>query len=188
MRLVVGLGNPGKKYQLSRHNFGFLVIEHLARIHKVRFFLPRFKGRTARISIDGERIMLLKPWTYMNLSGQSVALAVRALKINPEQLIVIHDDLDLELGQIKLGFSLSSAGHKGLESIIEHLGTKDFYRVRLGIGKPKDKEEVVEYVLDRFSEEEMIKLEEVVKQAGHAVEVLVKQGLGQAQNLFHKRS
>ena len=187
MRLVVGLGNPGKRYKLSRHNFGFLVVEHLARIHKVRFFLPRFRGRTARIRINNQWVLLLKPHTYMNLSGVSVALAIQGLRLTPEQLIVISDDMDLELGHIKLGFGLSSAGHKGIESIIEHLGTKDFYRIRLGIGKPEKKEEVVEYVLSKFSAEEMIKVEEVVHKASEAVEVLVKEGLAQAQNLFHKR-
>jgi peptidyl-tRNA hydrolase, PTH1 family len=187
VRLIAGLGNPGKEYKFSRHNFGFMVVDHLAQAHKVRYFWPRFQGRAAKVVIGEEEVTLLKPHTFMNLSGVSVAAAMKKLNLYNEQLIVIHDDLDLPLGAIKIGFGLTSAGHKGLESIIEQLGTKDFHRIRLGIGKPENKDQVMDYVLMPFAKADRDKLDAVIADAGSAVETLVKDGLEKAQNLFNKR-
>jgi len=131
--------------------------------------------------------MLLKPYTYMNMSGKSVSQSLRRMNLYPDQLIVIHDDLDLKLGQIKVGFSLKSAGHKGLESIIQEIGSKDFFRIRLGINKPHNQEEVIDYVLQPFLKEEQEQAEKMVEAACEAVEVLVKDGLEKAQNTFNAR-
>jgi PTH1 family peptidyl-tRNA hydrolase len=187
VRLIAGLGNPGKEYRKSRHNLGFRAVELLARKHHARYFWPRYLGRVSRISIGEEEVLLLKPHTYMNMSGKSVSQALRKLNLYPDQLIVIHDDLDLKLGQLKVGFSLKSAGHKGLESIIQETGSKDFFRIRLGIGRPQDRDDVVAYVLQAFAREEEAQVEKMLDSACEAVEVLVKYGLEKAQNLFNAR-
>lgn len=163
-------------------------MDQLAKIREVKLFWPRFQGRTAKVKIADEEVILLKPYTYMNLSGVSVAQALKKFRLTPENLIVVHDDLDLSLGQIKIGFALSSAGHKGVESIIEHLGHKNFYRVRLGIGKPKEEEDLVEYVLSDFAPSELAQVERMIEEACKAIEVLLSQGLEKAQNLFHRRN
>lgn len=140
--------------------------------------------------INEEEILLLKPYTYMNRSGESVARAMESLNLYSDQLIVVHDDLDLELGQIKLTFASKSAGHKGVESIISELGTDEFYRVRLGIGKPEDasQERIVDYVLSPFSPQELEKVKnEILPQAIQAIEILLTQGLERAQNFAHRR-
>lgn len=188
MRLIAGLGNPGKKYQFSRHNLGFMVIDRLGKIHQAKIFWPRFQGRTAKVRIGREDAVLLKPYTYMNLAGESVKPALKKFRLGPENLIVIHDDLDLNLGQIKIGFGLGSAGHNGIESIIEHLGTKDFYRIRLGIGKPSGKEEGINYVLSGFPAEEKEPVEQMIADACQAIQVLITEGVEQAKNLFHRRN
>lgn len=187
MRIIAGLGNPGKQYQLSRHNFGFMVVDRLAKMQKVSYFWPRFQGRAVKVRVADEELLLLKPHTFMNLSGASVSAAMRKLNLYPEQLIVIHDDLDLPLGAVKIGFGIKSAGHKGLESIIEEIESRDFYRIRLGIGKPENKEEVVDYVLLPFPKADRDRAQAVVEDACQAVEVLIKDGLQKAQNIFNKR-
>ena len=186
MRVIAGLGNPGRKYKLSRHNLGFMVVEECARLYKVRFFYPKFRGRVAKIRIGYEEVLLSKPHTYMNNSGESVAMVLDRLNLYPDQLIVIHDDLDLPLGKIKLGFNLGSAGHKGVQSIIEHLGSQEFYRVRCGIGKPASKDEVVDYVLSPFKPDELEKVKKMISTACKATEVLIKEGLEEARNIFHR--
>lgn len=186
MRIIVGLGNPGRRYQNTRHNFGFMVIDELARKYRVRFFFPRYKGRVCRVTISEEEILLLKPYTYMNRSGESVARAMEHLNLYSDQLIVVHDDLDLELGQVKINFASKSAGHKGVESIISELGTDEFYRVRLGIGRPEG-DEVVDYVLSPFSPQELEKVKKMLPKVVQAVEILLTEGLERAQNFAHRR-
>ena len=186
--MIAGLGNPGKRYRFSRHNLGFLTVDKLAERHQAGRFWPRFAGRAAKVRLGREEVVLLKPYTYMNRSGESVAAALDKYRLQPEQLIVIHDDLDLEPGQLKLGFGLSSAGHNGIESIIERLGSKDFYRVRLGIGKPPAGREGSDYVLEPMSDEERAQLEPMLEKAAAAVETLVAEGLEKARNLFHRKN
>lgn len=188
MRLIAGLGNPGKGYRFSRHNLGFMTVDRLSRIHRKRIFLPRSYGRTAEIKIGSEKVVLLKPSAYMNRSGESVLLAMKKFNLKSEDLIVLHDDMDLSLGKLKLGFGLSSAGHKGVESIIEKIGTGKFYRIRLGIGKPAEKEDVVSYVLSSFTDEEMEIVKRMIESACQAVEVLIKEGLEKAMNIFHRKN
>jgi len=188
VRLIAGLGNPGKKYQASRHNLGFMAIDRLADIYQAMVFLPRFHGRIAQVKIAEEEVFLLKPYTSMNSSGISIAQAMNKLKLPPEKLIVIHDDMDLALGKIKIALGAGSAGHKGIASIFWSLHTKDFYRIRLGIGKPAEEEDLVEYVLSDFREEEQEQVDEMLDQACQAVLVLVRDGLEKARNLFHRKS
>ncbi len=187
MRLIAGLGNPGKKYQYSRHNLGFMVIDRLSRIHQAKIFWPRFQGRVAKTRIESEDVALLKPHTFMNLSGESVAQALNKFRLKPDKLIVIHDDLDLAIGQIKITFGGGSAGHNGIESIIDRLGVKEFHRLRLGIGKPPEKDDAVSFVLSEFGPGEMEAVERMMENACQAVRVLISEGPERAQNLFHRK-
>jgi peptidyl-tRNA hydrolase, PTH1 family len=154
MRLVVGLGNPGPRYARNRHNVGFMAIDAIARRHGVPGFRSRFKGELAEGSIGGERRLLLKPQTFMNESGESVAEAARFFKILPSEIVVIHDEIDLRPGKLRVKCGGGTAGHKGLRSIDALLGP-DFWRVRIGVGHPGVKELVLPYVLQNFPSEEV---------------------------------
>ena len=136
MKLIVGLGNPGFIYARNRHNIGFMCVSHLARRQGIRFDRRQGHARTGIGNIASSRVVLARPQTYMNASGESVSRLVKRLNINLSGLIVIHDDLDLPLGKIRIRLGGSSAGHKGIDSIIAHLGSQDFYRLRVGIGRP----------------------------------------------------
>ncbi|MBX9633090.1 MAG: aminoacyl-tRNA hydrolase [Burkholderiales bacterium] len=154
MRLVVGLGNPGREYEATRHNAGFWLVERVAELQRVSLRMePRFHGLVARISANGEECWLLEPTTYMNESGRSVAALARFYKIAPEEMLVVHDELDLPPGGVKLKKGGGAAGHNGLKDIIAHLGG-DFWRLRLGIGHPGDRDAVINYVLEKPRREE----------------------------------
>lgn len=151
MRLFAGLGNPGDEYARHRHNIGFMVADAIAADHGFPTWKKKFSGLLAEGKIGSEKVALLKPQTYMNLSGQSVAAAARFYKIEPSHVFVFHDELDLEAGKVRVKAGGGNAGHNGLESIQDHFGTADFCRVRLGIGHPGDKDKVHGYVLGNFS-------------------------------------
>ena len=148
--LVVGLGNPGPKYQANRHNIGFMAVDAIARRHGFGPFRSRFQGELAEGVVDGARVLILKPMTFMNESGRSVAVAARFLKIPLDRLVVFHDELDLADGKIRIKDGGGHAGHNGLRSLHAHLGP-DYRRVRLGIGHPGEKDRVVGYVLENFA-------------------------------------
>ena len=154
MRLVVGLGNPGLRYARNRHNVGFMAIDAIARRHAVSGFRNRFKGEIAEGSIGGERRLLLKPQTFMNDSGESVAETARFFKLLPSEIVVIHDEIDLRPGKLRVKCGGGTAGHKGLRSIDSLLGP-DFWRVRIGVGHPGTKELVLPYVLQNFPSDEV---------------------------------
>ena len=154
MRLVVGLGNPGARYARNRHNIGFMGIDAIARKHRAAGFRNRFKGELAEASIGGERVLLLKPQTFMNASGESVGEAARFFKILPADIIVIHDEIDLRPGKLRVKRGGGNAGHNGLRSIDAFLGP-DYWRVRIGVGHPGVKELVQPYVLQNFTGEEL---------------------------------
>jgi PTH1 family peptidyl-tRNA hydrolase len=154
MRLVVGLGNPGSRYARNRHNVGFMAVDAIARRHGAPGFRNRFKGELAEGPIGGERVLLLKPQTFMNLSGESVGEAARFFKILPSEIVVIHDEIDLRPGKLRVKRGGGSAGHNGLRSIDGILGP-DYWRVRIGVGHPGIKELVQPYVLQNFSSEEL---------------------------------
>lgn len=153
MILVVGLGNPGPEYSRNRHNIGFMAADELVRRHSFGPWRAKFQGELAEGSIDGTKVLLLKPLTYMNLSGQSVAAAARFLKIPVEDVIVVHDELDVAPGRVKVKRGGGAGGHNGLKSIDSHLG-QNYRRVRLGIGHPGDKDRVAGYVLHDFAKAE----------------------------------
>jgi PTH1 family peptidyl-tRNA hydrolase len=193
MKLIVGLGNPGFLYVRNRHNIGFMCVNHLARTQNIRFDRRQGHARTGAGRIAGNRVVLARPQTYMNASGESVSLLVKRLNISIADLIVIHDDLDLSLGKIRIRFDGSSGGHKGIDSIITHLGSQEFCRVRVGIGRPApaddatpDKESaVIDYVLSDFTPEERLVTARVIPEVSRAVVCLLTEGLTAAMNKFN---
>lgn len=163
MFLIVGLGNPGSKYSLNRHNMGFITLDNFQKNNSETFtlFNSKFSGLLSLGEINNEKIILLKPQTFMNLSGQSVQLVKNFFKLENSQIIVIHDDLDLDFGRIVVKCGGGDAGHNGLKDISSKIG-KDYHRIRIGIGRPKTKQDVSDYVLSNFSSEEQKDLPEIL--------------------------
>ena len=173
MLLLVGLGNPGAEYARNRHNIGFMAVEEIARRHNFSPWRKRFQGQTAEGVIDGEKVMLLEPATFMNLSGQSVVAALQFFKITPENVIVIHDELDLPPGRLRVKKGGGHGGHNGLRSIDSHIG-KEYWRVRLGIGHPGDKNQVSGYALHDYGKAEMAWVEPMVDEVARNVDLLIQ--------------
>jgi PTH1 family peptidyl-tRNA hydrolase len=182
--LVAGLGNPGREYERTRHNVGWLVADELARRHGGSF-RSKFSGRLAETRLDGLRLALLKPETYMNESGRSLGAAARFFKVEPSSLVVVHDDVDLEPGRLQARLGGGLAGHNGLRSIAQSLGTNDFLRLRIGVGRPGrgDRRPVADYVLSPFEPEEDV--DELVTRSADAVESLARDGLERTQARYN---
>jgi PTH1 family peptidyl-tRNA hydrolase len=182
--LVVGLGNPGREYAGNRHNVGFMVVEELARRHDGSW-RSKFSGRLAEVRIDGHRVALLEPETYMNESGRSVKAAAAFFKLEAGAILVVHDEGDLEPGRLQARLGGGLAGHNGLRSITQHLGTQDFLRLRVGVGRPGrgDRRPLADYVLSDFDSHE--DAEVLVASAADAVETLDAEGLEAAQRRFN---
>jgi PTH1 family peptidyl-tRNA hydrolase len=189
---IIGLGNPGKKFKRTRHNLGFMIVESLK--SKIKSFsdwknIRKFQSKISKGKISGKKIILAKPQTFMNNSGKAVRLLIKNYKLKIENLIVIHDDLDLPLGKIKISVGRGSAGHKGVQSIINELGTKNFIRFRLGI-KPKQTGRPVygteNFVLQKFKKEEKKILKKVIKRTCQAIEMAIKEGIEKAMQEFNK--
>jgi PTH1 family peptidyl-tRNA hydrolase len=185
--LVVGLGNPGRKYAGNRHNAGFHCLDRLAGAHHLVFDGERDKSELAMGRIAGRRVILAKPQTYVNGSGESVGALARFYKIEAQDVLVIYDELDLPQGTIRLRPRGSSGGHRGMQSIIEHLGTREFPRLRVGIGRPPGKMEPKAYVLQDFGVAEREVMEEVYQRAIAAIETLIQEGVKEAMNRFNAR-
>ncbi len=191
MKLIVGLGNPGFLYARNRHNVGFMAVGHLGRALDIKFDRKQAQARTGIGSVGGHRAVLARPQTFMNSSGESVGPLMRRLSVKPADLVVIYDDMDLPLGKIRLRLGGSSGGHKGVESIIARTGTRDFYRVRVGIGHPeKDSSAekdgaVVSYVLSDFTPEERKVIESILPTISDAIMSLISEGLEIAMNKFN---
>jgi len=184
--LVVGLGNPGREYAPTRHNVGFMVVEELARRHGGSW-RSKFSGEVADIRLDGARLALLKPQTYMNESGRSVAAAAKFYKVEPEDLLAVHDEVDLDLGRLQARLGGGLAGHNGLRSLAAALRTPEFLRLRVGVGRPErgDRRPVADWVLSPFAPE--VDVGGLVSRAADAVEALVAEGLEEAQQRFNER-
>ncbi len=183
--LVVGLGNPGDEYRGSRHNLGAEVVELLAKRHGGRLRKRKERALVDEVTIDGRRVALAIPLTYVNDSGHAVGALVRRFGVDPEQLVVVHDELDLPVAELKVKSGGGLAGHNGLRSIVAHLHTQDFQRVRIGVGKPVSKERGADHVLNRFSKRERAEIEVTVEQAADAVETIVRDGVDPAMNRFN---
>ncbi len=176
VKLIVGLGNPGKEYERTRHNVGWWVIDRVCRELNLELSREKFKGLYGELPTSRGKVILLKPLTYMNRSGESVKGFVKFFKLEPQEVLVVYDDLDLPLGKIRLRKKGSSGGHKGLKSVIEQLGTDNFPRLRIGIGRPEKKEEVVNFVLSPFKEGELPAVEEAVERAAKCILEIVEKG------------
>ena len=182
--LVVGLGNPGREHARTRHNVGWMVVDELARRHGGSF-RSKFSGQLAEVRVGDRRLALLKPETWMNLSGRSVQPAARFFKVEPEQLLVVHDEGDLDLGRLQARAGGGLAGHNGLRSIAQSLGTQEFLRLRIGVGRPErgDPRPLADYVLSDFEPHD--DADRIVARAANAVEAIAGDGLDAAQREFH---
>jgi peptidyl-tRNA hydrolase, PTH1 family len=189
-QLIVGLGNPGTKYAQTRHNVGFDLIDILAKRWQISLSdRKQFQGIYGEgIGSNNTKIKLLKPQTFMNLSGQSVRATLDWFKLSPESVLVVYDDLDLPLGKIRLRLSGSAGGHNGMKSIISHLGTQNFPRVRIGIGQSTGEKDTIAHVLGKFSKAETIVIDEVIYLVNDAIEMSLKQGIEKAMSLYNSKS
>jgi PTH1 family peptidyl-tRNA hydrolase len=187
MKLIIGLGNPGRGYANNRHNIGFICINHLARTHAVKFDRKQGQARTGTGRLAGNEVVLAKPQTHMNLSGKSVSLLVKRFNISLDELIIIHDDLDLPLGKLRLSHGSSSGGHKGIDSIIKEVGSQNFTRIRIGIGRPAEasEEEIINYVLSDFTPEQKKAITPIIPKVTEAILCLLTEGLEAAMNKFN---
>ena len=182
--LVAGLGNPGREYERTRHNAGWMVMDELARRHDGSF-RSKFSGQLSETRLDDLKLALLKPETYMNVSGQSIGAARKFFKVDPADVLVVHDDVDLEPGRLQAKFGGGLAGHNGLRSIAQALGTNDFLRLRIGVGRPGrgDRRSVADYVLGGFEPE--VDLDVLIGRSADAVETMARDGLEEAQRRYN---
>ena len=184
--LLVCLGNPGKQYENTRHNIGFITADEIERRSGVKINKLRYRALTGEVKLGGERVLVLKPQTYMNLSGEAVKLAGAFYKIPPERVIVISDDVSLPLGKLRIRANGSAGGHNGLKNIIQHLGTDAFPRIKVGVGAPAHPEhEMVDWVIGNFTPAEKKVVADAVGRAADAVECLIEKGVSEAQNKFN---
>lgn len=185
MYIIAGLGNPTKEYEKTRHNVGFEVIDVLADMLHTTVEEKKFKGCYGRGILGGEKVLLLKPQTFMNLSGESVRAAADFYKVDPEHIIIIYDDISLDVGQLRIRKKGSAGGHNGIKNIIAHLGTQEFPRIKVGVGDKPKKMDLADYVLSRFSKEDRVLMEDAFKEAARAVEVMIAGGVDTAMNRFN---
>lgn len=185
MKLIVGLGNPGDEYARTRHNIGFMVADLIADKNRISLNQSKFKAIIGRGKVDDEDLIVAKPQTYMNRSGESVSSLLFFYKLNPSDCIVICDDLELPTGKIRIREKGGHGGHNGLRSIIEQTGGNEFVRVRIGIGRPKDEPQVSDYVLGIFSKVERPLIEDAIDKAAKAVETIIADGVEKAMNIFN---
>lgn len=183
--IVVGLGNPGSRYDNTKHNVGFETIDLLAKRHGIKVSKIKYKGLWGDGIIDGKRVILLKPQTYMNLSGESVLEAVNWFKPEINKLILVYDDVDVEMGKIRIRPKGSSGSHNGMKSIIYLLNRDEFPRVRIGIGKPPPYFDMADYVLSKFNKDERITIDESLLKATNAIEELIKNGIDSTMNRYN---
>jgi PTH1 family peptidyl-tRNA hydrolase len=193
MKLIVGLGNPGFLYARNRHNIGFMCVSHLAKVYRIQFDRKQGHARTGIGNIGRNKVVVARPQTYMNASGESVKALLSRLNVDLSDLIVIHDDLDLPVGKIRLRLGGGPGGHKGIESIISHTGTPDFYRIRVGIGRPDEnktnapakEEAVISYVLSDFTPEENKTIAATLPVVSEAIACLLAEGITAAMNKYN---
>lgn len=185
MKIIVGLGNPEKKYDGTRHNIGFAVLDKVADTYNIDMDIKKHKGICGKGVIAGEKVVLVKPQTYMNLSGECVREVIDFYKVEPEDVIVIFDDISLEPGKLRIRKKGSAGGHNGIKSIIAHMSSENFPRIKCGIGEKPKGYDLADYVLGHFSKEEMPIIEEEVKEAVKALEAILAEGLDAAMNKYN---
>ncbi len=187
MKLIIGLGNPGRDYAGTRHNIGFGVITRISEQYQIPLGSREHKAVCGKGFVGGEKVLLAQPQTFMNLSGESVRSLADYYKVEPEDIIVAYDDIDLEVGQIRIRRKGSAGGHNGIKSIISHLGTNEFPRVKIGVGAKPQGGDLARHVLGRFSREEEKKMGEVLDVAVQAVETIVSEDIESAMNRFNAK-
>ena len=184
--LVVGLGNPGARYESTRHNMGFLALDRLAEREKLRFNKLRFKAWTAEWKLGEDKVLVMKPQTYMNLSGESVGAAARFYKIPADHILVVSDDISLPVGKLRLRSAVSAGGHNGLKNIIQHLGTDQFPRIKVGVGSPQQAGyDVVDWVIGMPTGEDQNVLLDALDRAAQSIPAVITQGMDRAMNQFN---
>ena len=187
MYIIVGLGNPEDKYDKTRHNIGFDTIDYLANKYNISMDFMKHKAICGKGIIEGEKVILAKPITYMNLSGESVKELVNYYKVDREELIIIYDDIDLDVGNMRLRRKGSAGGHNGIKNIIAHLGTDEFNRVMIGVGAKPKGWDLVDHVLGRFSDEERVEVEKAIAKAAEACATIMTEDMTYAMNEFNKK-
>ena len=187
MYLIVGLGNPTSKYAGTRHNIGFSVITELSDKHRIDLNVKEHKAICGKGYIGGEKILLMEPQTFMNLSGEAIRSAMDFYKLTNEDIIVIYDDISLDVGQLRLRKKGSAGGHNGIKSIIQHLGTDEFMRIKVGVGNKPAEWDLADYVLARFPDNELETVRESVKLAGEACDTILIDGIDKAMNQYNKK-
>lgn len=188
MKLLVGLGNPGPDYAQTRHNVGFLVADEVARACRAAFSARKFSAEIAEAEVAGARVWIMKPQTWMNHSGESVGPALRYWRVEPRDLVVVHDDLELDPFRVQLKVGGGHGGHNGLKSVNAHVGTPEYVRVRVGVGRPPQAMDPADYVLGRFGKGEQQGLAECVERATEAARAVLTLGVVKAMNEFNRRS
>ena len=187
MKVIIGLGNPGVHYRGTRHNIGFQVVDRLAEIHHILISTKRFKSLYGTGWIDSQKVVLAKPMTFMNRSGEGVKKAIHFFQVGIEDVIVIHDDLDLPLGRLRFKRRGGDGGHQGVRSIIESMGKNTFLRLKVGIGRPPQGMDPTEYVLTSFDEIEQSYLEGILPRAAASLRVMLLEGIETAMNRYQKK-
>jgi PTH1 family peptidyl-tRNA hydrolase len=185
--VIAGLGNPEKKWQSSRHNIGFMVVDRIAAARHAALTQRKFKGLYAEVRFGLESAVLIKPQTYYNLSGESVAPLMSYFDVPPQRLIVVHDELDLPENSVRIKFGGGDAGNRGVRSLIESLGTADFIRVRVGVSDPQGETDTMDHLLDPMNAEDAARFQESIARAAEAVEAIVLEGLTPAMNRINQR-
>ena len=175
MKVICGLGNPGQKYAETRHNIGFQVLDALSKKHGISLSKKKFKSLYTEENIHNKKVLFIKPQTFMNNSGEALKACIHFFNLQPKNVLVIHDEIDFPFGKIKTKFAGGHAGHNGLRSIFEHIGTDEFYRLRIGIGRPFTKEDVSNYVLGPFSKEQKQELEDILNRAIGDIEKFIEE-------------
>ena len=186
MHIIVGLGNPGKQYEFTRHNAGFLCLDYLAAKHNIKVNKIKFKSLVGEGNIKGEKVILLKPTTFMNLSGEAVVEAMNFYKTDISELIVVYDDISLPLGTLRIREKGSAGGHNGMKNIIYRTGKDNFPRIRLGVSAPGERD-LADYVLSKFSKEDLKTFSSAVEDVVDAIELMIKGDISKSMNLYNKK-
>lgn len=187
MYIIIGLGNPGKQYISTRHNIGFDAITRISDDYNIPLNIRKHKAICGTGYIEGQKVILAQPQTYMNLSGESVRALVDFYKVSSEDIIVIYDDVDLDVGQLRIRQRGSAGGHNGIKSIIQHLGTQEFPRIRIGVGNKPKEWDLVDYVMSKFSDSENTLMRQALKNVSEATKTMIRSGIVEAMNIYNRK-
>ena len=188
MKLIIGLGNPGTEYARTRHNIGFEAVDALASAYNINVNKNKFKGLFGEGFVGGEKVILIKPQTYMNLSGESIISFISWHKVQPKDILVIYDDVSLAPGKLRIRQKGSAGGHNGIKSIIQHLGTDEFQRIKIGVGEKPNGWDLADYVLNRFSNSELKLMDTIMEDVTGATQMIIEKGIQEAMNAYNPKA